>query len=81
MLGDRHTLHVLHHEVGTTPRSFAGVKHLGHRRMVHHGQCLLFRLEARDDLFAVHPALDDLEGDAAFDRLALLGEPRVPRRK
>jgi hypothetical protein len=41
--------------------------------MVHHRQGLPFGLEARDDLPATHAGLDDLERDAAADRLGLLG--------
>ena len=41
--------------------------------MVHHGQRLPLGLEAGDDLPAVHAGLDDLERDAAADRLVLLG--------
>jgi hypothetical protein len=41
--------------------------------MVHHGQGLPLGLEAGDHLPAVHPRLDDLEGDLALDGLGLLG--------
>src|SRR6185503_8863091 len=41
----------------------------------HHRQRLTLGLEPRDDLAAVHAQLDDLEGDAPLDRLALLGHP------
>jgi len=41
--------------------------------MVHQRQRLAFGFEAGDDLFGVHAQLDDLEGDAAADRLLLLG--------
>src|SRR5262249_19909017 len=37
------------------------------------GQRLPLGLEASDYLAAVHAGLNDLEGDAAFDRLLLLG--------
>jgi hypothetical protein len=35
--------------------------------MVHHRQRLALGLKAGDDLPAVHPRLDDLKRDAAFD--------------
>ena len=41
--------------------------------MVHHRQRLPLGLEAGDDLLGVHAQLDDLERDAAPDRLLLLG--------
>jgi hypothetical protein len=43
--------------------------------MVHHRERLALGLEAGDDLPAVHAGLEDLEGDAALDRLALFGHP------
>jgi hypothetical protein len=43
--------------------------------MIHHRERLSFGLEPGDDLPAVHAQLDDLEGNAAFDRLALFGHP------
>ena len=43
--------------------------------MVHQGQRLALGLEAAEDLGRVHAGLDDLEGDAALDRLGLLGHP------
>ena len=53
----------------------AGVEHLGDVRVVHQRQRLPLRLEAGDDLARVHAELDDLEGHAPLDRLALLGHP------
>ena len=41
--------------------------------MVHHRQRLPLGLEAGDHLPAVHARLDDLQRDAAADRLLLLG--------
>ncbi len=38
-----------------------------------HRQRLPLGLEAGDDLFRIHPQLDDLERDAAFYRALLLG--------
>ena len=57
--------------MSVTPAS----KIFGDVRMVHHRERLPLGLEPGDDLPAVHAQLDDLEGDAAFDRLALLGHP------
>jgi len=53
----------------------SGVENLRDVRMIHQRERLPLRLEARDDLPAVHAQFDDFEGDAAFDRLALLGHP------
>src|SRR5262249_34901131 len=50
------------------------VEHLGDVRVVHQGQRLPLGLEAGDDLGAVPAGLDDLEGDAAADRMLLLGQ-------
>ncbi len=41
--------------------------------MVHHRQGLPLRLEASDDLAAIHAGLDDLERDLALHGLRLLG--------
>ncbi len=41
--------------------------------MVHQGQRLALGLEPGNDLFGVHPELDDLEGHTAADGLGLLG--------
>ena len=41
--------------------------------MIHHRQRLPLGLEPRDDLAGVHPDLDDLQCDAAADRVLLLG--------
>ncbi len=43
--------------------------------MVHQRQGLPLGLEAGDDLAGVHAQLDDLQGHAPLDRLALLGRP------
>jgi hypothetical protein len=43
--------------------------------VVHECQCLALGLEAGDDLFGVHPSLNELQRDHAFDRLGLLGHP------
>ena len=43
--------------------------------MIHHREHLSLDLEPGDDLPAIHSELEDLEGDAPFDRFALLGHP------
>jgi len=40
--------------------------------MIHQRQRLSLGLKAGDDLFGIHPELDDLEGDAAAHRFLLL---------
>ena len=67
--------HQLHHEVRPARLGRAGIEHLGDVRMVHQRQRLPLGLEAGDHLLRVHAELDDLERDAAPDRLALLGHP------
>ena len=75
VLGDLDPAHQFHDEVGPAGVGHARVEDLGDVRMVHHRQRLPLGLEPRDDLPAVHAQLDDLERDAAFDRLALFGHP------
>ena len=48
-------------------------QHLGDM-VIPHGQRLPLRLEPGDDLFAVHPEFDELEGDPSLDRLGLFGD-------
>ncbi len=62
-----------HHEVGAPAFGGARVEHLGNVGMVHHRQRLPLGFEAGDHLPRVHARLDDLQRDAAFDRLLLLG--------
>ena len=70
-LGQGDSLDQFHHEV-RQPR-FGGprVQHLGDVRMVHQGQRLPLGLEAGHDLAGIHPRLDDLERDAALQRMLL----------
>ena len=51
------------------------IKNLRDVRMIHHRESLPLGLEPGNDLPAIHAQFDDLEGDATFDRLALLGHP------
>ena len=73
VLGDGDALDQLHHEVRPASVGAAGIEHAGDVGMVHHRQRLPLGLEAGDHLLAVHARLDDLERDAAADRLLLLG--------
>jgi hypothetical protein len=43
--------------------------------MIHQRQCLPLLFKSREHLSRVHTGLDQLEGDFAFDRLGLLGDP------
>ena len=74
VLRDRHAADQLHHEVGAAGFGRAGIEHLGNIRMVHHRQGLPLGLEPGDHLLGVHARLDDLQRDAAADRLGLLGD-------
>ena len=46
--------------------------------MVHQRHGLPLRLEAGDDLLAVHAGLDQLNGHQTFHRFGLLGHPDRP---
>src|SRR5947209_5154467 len=61
IFGDLDAANQLHDKVGAAGFSGAGVQHFGDDGMVHHGQRLPFGFKAGDDLFGVHPELDDLE--------------------
>ncbi len=73
VVGDLDAADQFHHEERPAGVGGAAVEHLGDVRMVHDGQRLPLRLEARDHLLGVHAELDDLERDLAADRLGLLG--------
>ncbi len=72
--GDRDALDQLHDEVGAALVGGAGVVNFGDVGVVHQRERLALGLEAGDDFLRIHPRLDDLERDAAFHRLALLGQ-------
>src|SRR4051794_4332921 len=72
---DRNSWDQLHHKIGTSAFRRSGVEHAGDIRMVHHRQRLAFGLEARDDVFGVHPELDDFKGYAPPHRFLLFGHP------
>jgi hypothetical protein len=74
-LGEGHTFDQFHDEERPAALGGAGVEHAGDVGVVHQGQRLTLRLEARQDGFGVHPRLDDLDRDGALDRLGLLGHP------
>jgi hypothetical protein len=67
-----------YHEEGPARLGGTAVEHPGNVRVVHHGQRLAFCFEARDDITGVHAQLDDLEGDAAADRLFLVRDIHHP---
>ena len=73
IVGDSNAADQLHYKVGSSVLGSAGVEDLGDVRMVHHRQRLAFRSEAGNDLARVHTWLDNLEGNAAADRLLLFG--------
>jgi hypothetical protein len=74
VVGDRDAPGELHHKIGPAGLGGSGIENLGDVGMVHDGQGLPLGLEPRHHLPGVHPELDDLEGDAAADRLDLLGQ-------
>ena len=74
VLGDRHALDELHHEVRLPALGGATVVDARDAVVVHQRERLTLLLEARDDLAAVHAELDQLERDATPDRLVLLSE-------
>ena len=70
---DADAAHQFHDEIRPARFRRARVEHPGDVRMIHECQRLALGLEACDDLPRVHAGLDDLESDAALDRLALFG--------
>ena len=71
--GDFDAAHQFHDEIRAPGERRAGIEHLCNIRMVHYGQRLPLGFEPRDDVARVHAKLDDLQRDAAADRLLLLG--------
>ena len=65
ILGDRHALDQLHHEVGAAV-GLAGVEDLGDVGMIHQGQRLPLLVEAGEHPLGVQAGADDLDGDAAL---------------
>ena len=74
VVGDADAPDQFHHEVGLAGVGGSRIEHPGDVRMIHHRQRLPLSLEPGDDHFGVHAQLDDLERDAAADRLGLLGD-------
>src|SRR5207247_10341146 len=62
-----------HYKIGPAILRRAGVQHLRDVWVIHNREGLSLGFEARDHLTSVHARLDDLERDAAVDRLFLLG--------
>ena len=75
IVGDRHAWRVLHDEIRPSFRSGTGIKDPGDGRVLHQGQGLPLRLEARHQSLGVHAGLDELEGDGAVYGRGLLGLP------
>ena len=75
IVGDRHALDQLHHEVGAAASAVAGVEDLGDVGMIHQGQRLPLLLEAGEHPLGVEAGPNDLDGDAALHRLGLVGDP------
>ena len=73
VLGDPDPLDQFHDKVGPAVVRRPCVEDSGDVGMVHHRQSLALGLEPGDDLAAVHARLDDLQRDAAPDRLPLFG--------
>ena len=72
-VGQRNSRHILHGVVRATLRGGAGVVHPGDVGVVHDRQGLALGLEAADEGFGIEAGLQELEGDAALDRLELFG--------
>jgi hypothetical protein len=69
--------HVLHDEVRAALWRGAGIEDFGDGRVVHERQRLPLGFEARHHFARVHTRLDQLDGDAAANRLFLLGQPHL----
>ena len=73
VLGDLDTIDQFHHEVRPARVGGAGIEDSGDIRMIHQGQGLALGLEPCDHIPCIHTQLDNLKGDAAANRLFLLG--------
>ena len=73
--GDGRAVNVLHDEVRLAIGSGAGVENFGDGRMIHHGEGLLFGMEALEDGVVVEAAANELESYVAADGGGLFGEP------
>ena len=63
-----------HDEERAAGAGLSGIEDLGDIRMIHQGQRLAFGLKAVDDPFGIHPRLENLYRNAAFDGPVLVGE-------
>ena len=66
------TFNQFHHEIGSTGFRRTGIENFGDIRMVHHGKCLAFCFEARDDLLGIHTGFDNLQCHCTTKGLPLL---------
>jgi hypothetical protein len=73
VLGDRDTVDQLHDEVRSAGFRGPAIEDACDVDVVHHGQGLPLRLEAGDNLAAIHSRLDEFQGHLALDRLGLFG--------
>ena len=78
VLGDRHALDQLHHEIRPASVGGAGVEDPRDRRVVHERQHLALGLEPRYNLLRVHARLDDLERDPAGPAFPARQDRRSP---
>ena len=74
IVGDRHALDQLHHEVGAA-LGLPCIQDLGDVRMVHQGQRLPLLVEAGEHPLGVKAGANHLDGDAAVHGLDLVGDP------
>ena len=70
-LAERHAFHVLHDQVGQAVGGRAAVEQTGDVRMVEAGENLALGAEAPHDRLGVHPAFEDLEGDALMEHVVV----------
>ena len=74
-LGQRQAVDQLHDEERPVVGGHPAVNHSGDVGVLHQGQGLALLLEPLEHGSRIHPRLDQLERDLAFDRLGLLGDP------
>jgi hypothetical protein len=78
VIRDAYSTDQVHNEKRAAGYSCTRIKHARDIAMVHHGQGLTLSFKARDDLFRIHPGLDDLKGNSAPDRFLLLSHVNHP---
>ncbi len=74
IVGDRHALDQLHHEIGAA-LGLPCIQDLGDVRMIHQGQRLPLLVEAGEHPLGVKAGANHLDGDAAVHGLDLVGDP------